>query len=94
MLFRSPRIGLNLPAISTTTGAIAAALERIAGPDAAALIDWTPDPVIARIVATWPAHVNAVRARGLGLLPDASIESIIRDYVREHPSAVRWAIAP
>ena len=89
-----PRIGLNLPAISTTTGAMAAALERIAGPDAAALIDWTPDPVIARIVATWPAHVNAVRARGLGLLPDASIESIIRDYVREHPSAVRWAIAP
>ncbi len=84
-----PRTGLNLPALTTTTGAMAAALERVAGPAATALIDWTPDPVIRKIVTTWPAHINAARARRLGLLPDANIESIIRDYVRENPDAIK-----
>ena len=84
-----PRTGLNLPALSTTTGAMAAALEKVAGKGAADLIDWTPDPVIRKIVKTWPAQSNAARALGLGLLPDASIESIIRDYIRENPQAVR-----
>ena len=83
-----PRTALNLPALTATTGQMAAALERVAGPAATALIDWTPDPVIRKIVKTWPARINAVRAKGLGLLPEASFEDIIREYVRENPDAV------
>ena len=89
-----PRTALNLPAITATTGEMAAALERVAGPEAAALIDWTPDANIRRIVKTWPARINAVRANGLGLLPEAGFEAIIRDYVRENPDAVKLAIRP
>jgi D-erythronate 2-dehydrogenase len=86
-----PRIGLNLPALTCTTGEMAAALARVAGPEAAALIDWTPDPVIRNIVATWPARINAQRAKGLGLLPEPDFDTIIRDYIRENSGAVKFA---
>ena len=88
-----PRTALNLPALTATTGEMAAALERVAGPAATALIDWTPDPVIRKIVKTWPARINAVRAKGLGLLPETSFEAIIREYVRENPGAVKLPLA-
>jgi len=89
-----PRVGLNLPALITTTGEMAAALERVAGKAAADLIDWTPDANIRRIVKTWPANIDAARARGLGLLPDPDFETIVREYVRENPDAVKLPIQP
>ena len=87
-----PRTALNLPAITATTGEMAAALERVAGPEATALIDWTPDANIRRIVKTWPARINAERAKSLGLLPESSFEAIIRQYVDENPDAVKLPI--
>ncbi|MFZ4287304.1 D-erythronate dehydrogenase [Variovorax sp. HJSM1_2] len=83
-----PLIALNLPALCTTTGEMAAALERVAGKAVADRIQWTPDPVIQKIVSTWPGRTDAARARGLGLLPDADFDSIIRDYILENPHAV------
>jgi nucleoside-diphosphate-sugar epimerase len=88
-----PRTALTLPALTTTPAEMAAALERVAGPAVAALIDWTPDPAIHNIVKTWPARIHALRAQGLGLLPETSFEEIIRDYVRENPYAIRPAIS-
>lgn len=79
------RTAINLPALTTTVGDMAAALEKVAGKRVADLIDWTPDPVIARIVTSWPARIDAGRATALGLQPDASFESIIRNYLRETP---------
>jgi nucleoside-diphosphate-sugar epimerase len=84
-----PRTALTLPALTTTPTEMAAALERVAGAAVAALIDWTPDPAIHNIVKTWPARIHALRAQGLGLLPETSFEEIIRDYVRENPYAIR-----
>ncbi|MDO9197518.1 D-erythronate dehydrogenase [Rhodoferax sp.] len=89
-----PRTALNLPAIKTTVGEMAAALARVAGTVATDLIDWVPDPAIAAIVTRWPANIRATRAAGLGLLPDQDFESIIRDYVRENPYAVKLGISP
>ena len=68
---------------------MAAALERVAGNEVAALIDWTPDPAIAGIVTSWPAHIHTTRAAGLGLLPEKSFDDIIRAYVSENPYAVK-----
>ncbi len=84
-----PRTALNLPAIRTTPAEMAAALARVAGAATADLIDWQPDAVIASIVTNWPAQIRAKRAAQLGLLPDADFESVIRDYVRENPNAVK-----
>ena len=89
-----PRTAVNLPALATTVGEMAAALERVAGPKVAALIDWTPDAKIRKIVATWPGNINAQRAKKLGLLPDAGFESVIRDYIRENPHAIAEAARP
>jgi D-erythronate 2-dehydrogenase len=79
------RTAINLPALTTTVGAMASALEKLGGKAASDLIDWTPDPVIANIVTSWPAVIDAARARALGLLPDANFENIVADYMRENP---------
>jgi nucleoside-diphosphate-sugar epimerase len=86
-----PRTALNLPALTTTPREMVAALERVAGPAASALIDWVPDPAICNIVKAWPARIHAVRASGLGLLAEGSFEDIIREYIRENPYAVALA---
>ncbi len=79
------RTAINLPAITTTAGEMAQALERVAGKAVASLIDWTPDPAIARIITSWPSRFDAGRARALGLLPDRDIEAIIRAHLSENP---------
>ena len=79
------RTAINLPALSTTVGAMAAALEKLGGKAAADLIDWTPDPTIANIVTSWPAVIDAGRARALSLEPDPDFESIVAGYIRENP---------
>ena len=83
-----PRTALNLPALSTTVGDIAAALGRVAGPAALGLLDWQPDERIAAIVGAWPSRFDAARARGLGLLPDASVDALVAQYVNEHRAAI------
>jgi nucleoside-diphosphate-sugar epimerase len=77
---RSP---VNLPALTMTVAGMAAALERVAGPQASALIDWIPDPAVAAIVTSWPARFVAERAARLGLRPDPDFESVIRMYLAE-----------
>ena len=80
------RSAVNLPALTISVADMAAALSRIAGPQVSALIDWTPDPVVARIVASWPARVRADRAARLGLTPDPDFDSIIRMHLAESRS--------
>src|SRR6476661_6004552 len=87
-----PLTGLNLPSLRTTVGEMANALETVAGAGGTALLDWTPDPAIQRLVETWPGNVAWDRARGLGLSADSSFEQVVRDYVRENPSAVKLAV--
>jgi D-erythronate 2-dehydrogenase len=77
------RTAVNLPALTISLADMAAALTRIAGPQVSALIDWVPDPEIARMVAGWPARVRADRAGRLGLTPDPDFESIIRMHIAE-----------
>jgi nucleoside-diphosphate-sugar epimerase len=76
------RTAMNLPALTTTPGEMAAALDRVAGAGTSDLIDWGDDPVVGAIVRSWPARVVAERARALGLVPEASFDDIVRAYVR------------
>ncbi len=82
------RTAINLPALRTTAGEMSDALEKLAGKAATDLIDWTPDPTIINIVTSWPANIDAARARAIGLTPDTDFESIIRSYMSENPDAV------
>ncbi|MBK1784316.1 D-erythronate dehydrogenase [Prauserella cavernicola] len=73
------RTALNLPALTTTPRDMVAALERVSE-GAAGLVDWAVDPVVARIVGSWPARFDTPRARALGLEPETSFEDIVRTY--------------
>src|SRR5690348_1690743 len=77
------RTAVNLPALTISLADMATALARVAGPAVSALIDWVPDPAIARMVASWPARVRADRAARLGLIPDPDFDSIIRMHLAE-----------
>jgi hypothetical protein len=59
------------------------ALERVAGPEASALIDWVPDPAVAAIVTGWPARFRTDRAARLGLVPDPDFDSVINMHLAE-----------
>ncbi len=84
-----PLTAINLPSLRTTVGDMAAALERIAGKAATDLLDWTPDPAVLRLVNTWPGNIAFARATGLGLSADTDFETVIREYIRENPQAVK-----
>jgi D-erythronate 2-dehydrogenase len=77
------RTAVNLPALTASVGDMAVALERVAGPDVSALIDWIPDPVVERMFATWPGRVISERAARLGLTPDPDVAAIISLHLAE-----------
>jgi nucleoside-diphosphate-sugar epimerase len=87
-----PLTGLNLPALRCSVGEMAAALERIAGKDATALLDWAPDANILKLVNTWPGNVKSARANALGLAANPDFDDVIREYIRENPQAVKLAV--
>ena len=87
-----PLTGLNLPSLRCSVGEMAAALERIAGPQASALLDWKPDADILKLVSTWPGHVTWTRARALGLAANRDFDEVIREYIRENPQAVKLQV--
>jgi D-erythronate 2-dehydrogenase len=77
------RTAVNMPALTVTVADMVAALERVAGPEVSALIDWAPDPALAAIVTNWPARIRADRAAALGLTPDPDFASIVAAHLAE-----------
>ena len=73
---------VSFPASSASRSPVTA-LERVAGPDVSALIDWVPDPAVARLVTSWPARIRADRAERLGLTQDPDFGSIVGRYLAE-----------
>ena len=74
---------LTMPGLSATVGEQIAALRRVAGDRAAALIRREPDAVIAGIVAGWPRNFDARRATALGFRAEASFDEIIRVHIED-----------
>lgn len=83
------RSALNLPALGVRVGDMLNALQAVAGAAVRALVRLEPDPRIERIVSTWPARFRSLRASELGLEPDPSFESIIEQYIADHPAAIK-----
>ncbi|MEU0494050.1 D-erythronate dehydrogenase [Mycobacterium sp. NPDC006124] len=83
------RTAMNLPALTTTPGEMAAALDRVAGSGTSDLVDWTDDPAVAAIVGSWPARFRTPRAERLGLHAEESFDDIVRAYVDDHGIDIR-----
>src|SRR5450755_2750445 len=79
---------VNVPGLRVGVGQMIEALKSVAGDSVAAHVKWQIDPVIDRIVATWPANFAPVLGPALGMRADHDFEAIIRQYIDdERPSA-------
>jgi D-erythronate 2-dehydrogenase len=77
------RRSLSMPGLSATVAEQIAALTRVAGAKAAALIRRERDPKIEAIVAGWPRDLDTRRAIDLGFRAEASFDEIIRAHVED-----------
>jgi D-erythronate 2-dehydrogenase len=77
-------VAVNLPALHVTVGDMVAALAAVAGDATAGLIRWEPDEQVADIVSSWPARIDAARARRLGLTADPDFETVVRRYQQRY----------
>ncbi len=74
---------INLPGISIPVTAMVDALRRVAGDAVADRVKWQFDPVIDRIVRTWPVNFDPAFGRALGMHADADFDSVIRQYITD-----------
>lgn len=74
---------LNMPGLSATVGDQLAALQRVAGDAALALVKREPDPAIAKIVTTWPQRFEATTAQALGFVAESTFDEIIAVYTED-----------
>ncbi|MEO9136225.1 MAG: SDR family oxidoreductase [Casimicrobiaceae bacterium] len=77
---------INVPGICVAVGDMVNALRSVAGDGVADLVRWEYDPVIDRIVSTWPARFTADAGRALGMRADDDFESIVRAHVADTTS--------
>jgi nucleoside-diphosphate-sugar epimerase len=74
---------INFPAIAVSVAAMIEALKRVAKDRKLGPIREERDPIIERIVATWPIASRFDRAVALGLPQDPDIDSIVRAYIAD-----------
>ncbi|MDQ0322111.1 nucleoside-diphosphate-sugar epimerase [Pararhizobium capsulatum DSM 1112] len=77
------RRNLMMPGLCAMVGEQLAALERVAGARATALIRRQPDPVVQKIVSGWPSDFDTERARALGFAAETSFDDIIRIHIED-----------
>jgi D-erythronate 2-dehydrogenase len=65
-------------------GEMVEALRTVGGDAAAARVRFEADPVIRKIVATWPSRFETQRAETLGFQRDASVIDIVRAYAAKY----------
>ncbi len=74
---------VNVPGLSVTAAEMVRALAEVAGPAVAARVRWEPDPLVQRIVGSWPPRWSVSRAERLGFEGDPDFASVVRAYVQD-----------
>ncbi len=74
---------VNLPGLTTTVGEMVAAMGRVAGADTMKLVEWKEDPVIFKLVRTWPGDFVTTRAEKMGFVHDASFDDVVKAYMED-----------
>ena len=78
---------VNVPGLRVGVGEMIDALKSVAGEAVAARVKWQLDPVIDRIVVTWPANFSPALGPALGMRADHDFEAIIRQYIEDERPA-------
>ncbi|WP_037682502.1 D-erythronate dehydrogenase [Streptomyces griseus] len=79
---------VNLPALTVSVAEMLATLRQVAGDAVSDLVTIAPDRDIEALVGSWPSVFDHTRAATLGLEPDPSFASVVRDYMADHPDAI------
>jgi nucleoside-diphosphate-sugar epimerase len=74
---------INVPGISIAVGDMVAALRRVAGDAVADRVKWQYDPVIDKIVSTWPSNFAPKLGPALGMQCDPDFDGIVRAYIAD-----------
>ncbi|KAH8695499.1 putative nucleoside-diphosphate-sugar epimerase [Talaromyces proteolyticus] len=71
---------INIPGICVTIQEMMDALEKVGGKDKLALLKEQEDPVVKKIVHSWPTRFDNSQAIRLGFKRDESFEQAVRDF--------------
>ncbi len=74
----------SLPSFTVTVRDMIDALHRVAGDRKLGEIVFEPDPFIQRICDGWPKDASYERATQLGLPRDASLDTIVENYIEDY----------
>ena len=74
---------VNLPGLTTTVGDMVAAMGRVAGTETMKRVEWKEDPVIMKLVRTWPGDFVTTRAEKMGFVHDANFDDVVKAYIEE-----------
>jgi nucleoside-diphosphate-sugar epimerase len=75
---------ITFPGINATVADMIKSLKRVAGNKPLGPIRFERDPIIERIVASWPTALNFDRATAIGLPIDDNLDSIVRAYIDDY----------
>lgn len=81
-----PRRSLNMPGLSVTVAEQIEALRRVGGDEAVRLIRAEPDPMIIRIVDSWPQRFDTKRALDAGFASEETFDEILQVYLDDELS--------
>jgi D-erythronate 2-dehydrogenase len=73
---------LNLPGMTVSMTEALSALEAVGGPTARALVTEQFDPVINKIVSTWPSRFDTARANAMGFKCQRNFLATVKEYQR------------
>ena len=72
---------VSVPGITVSVREMVESLRRVAGEVVAARVSWQLDPVVDRLVSSWPQAFTADRGKSLGMTIDASFDDIVRAHI-------------
>ncbi|GAB3927263.1 D-erythronate dehydrogenase [Larkinella terrae] len=75
---------VNMPAVGVTVQEMLDSLERIAGKETRARVEFRPDPAINAIVSSWPGAIDNSRALGLGFNVDGPFDGFITQFIAQN----------
>ena len=75
---------INLPGITVTSEQMLEALRKVGGDKAVSLVEEKRDPVIEKIVYSWPFRFDTSYAAKLGFSPNGTLEQTLREYIEDY----------
>ncbi|MFA7667086.1 MAG: D-erythronate dehydrogenase [Burkholderiaceae bacterium] len=80
---------INLPGLVVSMEEELAALRKLAGEQAVALVRHQPDEDVLKLVRTWAGDFDTSRAKAMGFRADPDFVTIVRNYIADNPDAIR-----